>query len=199
MAKSIARKKSQEVQPATEFDSELKAAIGENASRLHQINQITDMLWLPSGLSQKNQLTRIHSAMEMLNGIKPADKIENMLAMQMIGTHHAALECLKRAMLENQTFEGRENNLKHAAKLMSIYKHRGKGQQKVTVEHVHVEAGGQAVVGHVEASADKLRPPNYPATKATEHSPTQTLNTENRSRAPDKRRRKSHVSNDRRS
>ena len=29
-------------------------------------------------------------------------------------------------------------------------KNRGKGQQKVTVEHVHVHAGGQAVVGTIE-------------------------------------------------
>jgi hypothetical protein len=28
--------------------------------------------------------------------------------------------------------------------------HRGKGQQKVTVEHVHVHSGGQAIVGPVE-------------------------------------------------
>jgi hypothetical protein len=28
--------------------------------------------------------------------------------------------------------------------------HRGKGQQKVTVEHVHVHSGGQAIVGTVE-------------------------------------------------
>ena len=49
--------------------------------------------------------------------------------------------------------------LKHAHKLMSLYakqletlnKHRGKGQQKVTVEHVNVQAGGQAIVGTVEA------------------------------------------------
>jgi hypothetical protein len=50
-------------------------------------------------------------------------------------------------------------NLKHAAKLMALYtqqlaaldKHRGKGQQKVTVEHVHVAPGGQAIVGTVES------------------------------------------------
>ena len=48
--------------------------------------------------------------------------------------------------------------LKHAHKLMSLYthqlatlnKHRGKGQQKGTVEHVNVQAGGQAIVGNVE-------------------------------------------------
>lgn len=77
----------------------------------------------------------------------------------MVGTHDAALECLKRAALSNQTFEGRDMSLKHAQKLMTLYtqqlatlnKHRGKGQQKVTVEHVNVEPGGQAIVGNVEA------------------------------------------------
>ena len=33
---------------------------------------------------------------------------------------------------------------------LALDKHRGKGQQKVTVEHVYVHAGGQAVVGMVE-------------------------------------------------
>jgi hypothetical protein len=47
--------------------------------------------------------------------------------------------------------------LKHGAKLNRIYavqvaaldKHRRKGQQTVTVEHVHVHEGGQAIVGTV--------------------------------------------------
>jgi hypothetical protein len=30
-----------------------------------------------------------------------------------------------------------------------LNRHRGKGQQKVTVEHVHVHSGGQAIVGAV--------------------------------------------------
>jgi hypothetical protein len=34
--------------------------------------------------------------------------------------------------------------------LEALNRHRGKGHQKVTVEHVHVHAGGQAVVGMVE-------------------------------------------------
>ncbi|MEM9128795.1 MAG: hypothetical protein AAGA97_03620 [Pseudomonadota bacterium] len=51
--------------------------------------------------------------------------------------------------------------LKHAHKLMTLYsqklarldKHRGKGQQRVTVEHVNVEPGGQAIVGHVDTGS----------------------------------------------
>jgi hypothetical protein len=33
--------------------------------------------------------------------------------------------------------------------LDALNRHRGKGQQKVTVEHVHVHEGGQAIVGNV--------------------------------------------------
>ena len=33
--------------------------------------------------------------------------------------------------------------------LEALQRYRGKGQQKVTVEHVNVNAGGQAIVGTV--------------------------------------------------
>jgi hypothetical protein len=60
-------------------------------------------------------------------------------------------------MLSNQTVEGRQMNLGAASKLSRTYaallealnRHRGKGQQVVRVEHVTVEAGGQAIVGAV--------------------------------------------------
>ena len=88
-----------------------------------------------------------------------------MLAKQMIATHSAAMECLRRAMIPDQIFEGRDQNLKHAEKLLALYakqlealdKHRGKGQQKVTVEYVHVAPGGQAVVGNIETGGGKRR------------------------------------------
>ena len=38
----------------------------------------------------------------------------------------------------------------YAMLLEALNRHRGKGQQKVTIEHVHVHEGGQAVVGVVE-------------------------------------------------
>jgi hypothetical protein len=36
----------------------------------------------------------------------------------------------------------------------ALKRHRTGGQQKMTVEHVHVHQGGQAIVGHVENSAE---------------------------------------------
>ena len=93
--------------------------------------------------------------------IAPRDEIEGMLAAQMVATHNASMECLRRAMLPDQPLPGYQANLKYAHKLFSLYqqqlaaldKHRGKGQQQVVVKHVNVEPGGQAVVGHVDVGS----------------------------------------------
>lgn len=138
----------------------LKEATGSDQPEVqqHLINQVCRTLWMPEVLGEDEKLARIQSAISSLQGIKPTDEIEGMLAVQMVGTHNAVMECLDRAMIEGQTLAGIDQSLKHAAKLLAIYtrqievldKHRGKGQQKVTVEHVHVAAGGQAMVGHFE-------------------------------------------------
>ncbi|MBO4227214.1 hypothetical protein, partial [Bradyrhizobium neotropicale] len=94
--------------------------------------------------------------------MKPKDEFEGMLAAQLIGAHNAAMECYRRAMIPEQTFVGRQEALNQANKLSRTYaallealnRHRGKGQQKVTVEHVHVYPGGQAVVGVVERGGE---------------------------------------------
>jgi hypothetical protein len=67
-------------------------------------------------------------------------------------------------MLGELTFEGRRENLSQANKLSRTYatllealnRHRGKGQQRVAVEHVHVHPGGQAVVGTVETPGEGI-------------------------------------------
>ena len=93
-----------------------------------------------------------------LHGIRPRDELEGLLAVQMIGTHNLAMACLQRAALKEQTFEGVESNVNRATKLMrtfvaqmeALQRYRGKGQQRVVVEHVHVNKGGQAIVGTVQ-------------------------------------------------
>src|SRR6266516_5764710 len=89
-----------------------------------------------------------------------------MIAAQMLAAHNAAMECYRRAMLKDQPFEGYRENLNQANKLSRTYallldalnRHRGKGQQKVTVDHVHVHSGGQAVVGMVETPGAGSQP-----------------------------------------
>ncbi|UOA20675.1 hypothetical protein DSM14862_03513 (plasmid) [Sulfitobacter indolifex] len=123
-----------------------------------KLHEIVELLWLPEILSEEEMSARILRALDLYEDLKPDGSAESMLAAQMVGTHSAALDCLRRAANENQTTVGRDMALKHAHKLMALYtqqlaaldKHRGKGRQKVTVEHVHVHPGGQAVVGNVE-------------------------------------------------
>ena len=98
-----------------------------------------------------------NNAMALLNGIQPQDEIEGILAVQMIAVHNMAMETIKRAMITGQTFEGEESYVNYATKMLRTFttqmealkKYRTGGYQKVTVEHVHVNEGGQAVVGVV--------------------------------------------------
>ena len=121
-------------------------------------NQTIQSLWLKNADAEEIGRQR-HAAVDVLIGINPADELEGMLAAQLIACHNASMECYRRAMIGQQTFEGRRENLNQANKLSRTYgsllkslnRHRGKGQQRVTVEHVHVHEGGQAIVGNVES------------------------------------------------
>ncbi len=142
-------------------------ATGTNDPELAQrlVNQVYETLWLPAELSDEERLQHIRSAIAALRGIKPQDEVEGMLATQMVATHSAAMECLRRSMIQEQTIVGRDTNLRHAAKLLSIFakqletlnRNRGKGQQKMTIEYVNVEPFGQAMVGHIESHAKPPR------------------------------------------
>ena len=164
-------------------------ATGTNDPELAQrlLNQIYETLWLPAELSEEERFRRVRAAIAALRGIKPQDEIEGMLATQMVATHAAAMECLRRSMIQQLSFKDRDNNLRHAAKLLSIFakqletlnRNRGKGQQKMTIEYVNVESGGQAMVGQFEATAKRPRKktkqsPPEPA-KALEHNPGEVI------------------------
>jgi hypothetical protein len=126
-------------------------------------NQAFKCLWSPDGFDKVDRDMQINSTLVAMMGIAPRDEIEGMLAAQMVAVHNAAMECLRRAMISKQTFEGRDQNLKHAAKftrtftaqMEALNRYRGKGQQKMTVEHVHVHEGGQAIVGTVQGGGGK--------------------------------------------
>jgi hypothetical protein len=145
-----------------ELDPELATGTTDPDVQLKLINQV--LVALRSD-DDTNKIAQI--ALLQMQGIAPKDTAESMLAVQMVATHDTAMKLLKQAMLANQTFQGKDMNLKHAEKLLQLYsrqmevlaKYRGKGQQKITVEHVTVQAGGQAIVGNVtSAAAEASRP-----------------------------------------
>ncbi len=190
-------------------EAELKAARSAHLERAtgatnewlqeNLIDQLVKSLWLPSGMNEEHIHDRVVAAIAALRGIKPRDEVEGMLGVQMVATHSAAMDCLGRAMIEDQTFVGRDLNLKHATKLLTLYarqletldKHRGKGQQKMTIEYVNVEAGGQAIVGNVNTgkSAQAEGKPANSSAKALTHNPGDIIDME-LEKAPQKVKRK---------
>jgi hypothetical protein len=142
-------------------------------------NQTVRALWLSSDPEKRDK--QYSATVAALVGIKPKDEIEGMMAAQLIAAHNAAMECYRRAMLA----EGHREYLSQANKLSRTYavlvdalnRHRGKGQQKVRVEHVHGHAGGQAVVGMVEApgGGDQGKAEDQPRAKQVTHAPEPTV------------------------
>jgi hypothetical protein len=151
-------------------------------------NQAVQALWLKNSSSEERD-KQFSAVISALAGIAPRDELEGMMAAQLVAAHNAAMECYRRAMIGEQTFEGRRENLAHANKLSRTYaallealnRHRGKGQQKVTVEHVHVHAGGQAVVGMVATAPgqpggrDTSKFEEQPHAKQIAHAPESAL------------------------
>lgn len=104
----------------------------------------------------------LNAGLAAVDGVAPQNEAEAMLAVQMAGTHSTAMEMLRRAKFATSTPALQEyGNL--ATKLLRTYttqieclaKVRRRGEQKVTVEHVHVYPGGQAVVGNVTQTGNR--------------------------------------------
>jgi hypothetical protein len=180
-------------QPSQE-KGQLKLLGGSHSDEFNTVlaNQAIQTLWTSN--SDKDRVGKQRSAViGALVGIGPGDELEGMLATQMIAAHNAAMECYRRAMIDEQTFEGRKENLSQANKLSRTYttllealnRHRGKGQQKVNVEHVNVHSGGQAIVGVVGpgggVASENQRQPHA---KAISHAPQPPLWGQDKERKP---------------
>ncbi len=114
------------------------------------------LVW-PKPKDADDHLVRASAVMAEL---APQNAIEAMLATQMIAVNDAALMFLRHATQEGQYAEAADASVLRATRLMRIFSEqlyamqrlKGKScQQTVTVEHVHVHKGGQAIVGTVTA------------------------------------------------
>jgi hypothetical protein len=148
-------------------------------------NQVLNAAWFPRNNTELEKADQHTAIFGFLAGVNPKDALEGMMAAQLFASHAAAMECYRRAMLPDQSAEGRQTNLAQAAKLTkanaaqieALAKHRAKGQQKVTVEHVHVYQGGQAIVGQVTPGGDGRNIEDQP--HAVAHAPSASMRCEN--------------------
>lgn len=127
-----------------------------------------------------------NAALAAMHAIAPRDEIEAMLASQMVATHAAAMDMMGQTHRAEHRHTLQDNgNLAvkllrtYSAQLEALQRYRGKGQQKVTVEHVHVHKGGQAIVGNVEARTQgggaTSKTEGRPHAKQLAHAPEPTL------------------------
>jgi hypothetical protein len=95
--------------------------------------------------------------LSIVNDIAPRDAVERMLAVQMAATHVATIRSARllastQNIAQVQAHYTGYNKLTRsfAAQVEALRKHRTGGKQTVTVQHVNVADGGQAIVGNVE-------------------------------------------------
>lgn len=98
----------------------------------------------------------------VVSGIEPRDQQEAMLAAQMAAVHNAVMTTARQLAnaVDVKTIEIKERSLNrltrtYAMQLEGLKRYRNGGQQKVTVEHVTVNQGGQAIVGSVQQTTRK--------------------------------------------
>lgn len=103
----------------------------------------------------------LNCVMALHRGLQPQDEVEALLCCQMAAVHVIAMESADqiRRVEYVQQYDMRLNALTKltrtfAAQVEALKRHRSKGQQSVTVEHrhVHVNDGGQAIIGDVNAT-----------------------------------------------
>jgi hypothetical protein len=107
---------------------------------------------------------KITGALAIMQELKPTGIQQALLACQIIGVHHAAMEFLHRSSLHGQTVEAIDSNVNRATRLMRLFtvqlealaKLRGQAEQQPAVpqraaveQHVTVQDGGQAIVSAV--------------------------------------------------
>lgn len=100
---------------------------------------------------------RLNAMLQAVGAFEPANELEGMIAVQAVALHHATMDCLQRSMRTDRMefrvqYLGQANKCSRtfAALLDALNRQRGKTTtQRVIVENVNVQAGGQAVVGAV--------------------------------------------------
>ena len=112
--------------------------------------------------AQGNQVSEVGAnfLLSVVKGIEPRDQLEAMLAAQMAATHIAAITFARRlanvdTIPQQDSASNAYNKLTRtfAAQMETLKRYRSNGEQRVIVERVTVQSGGQAIVGNVSHGA----------------------------------------------
>ena len=121
------------------------------------MEKLVDQVSNAVSIGRKPDQAAINFAFDVVEGVKPRDQLETLLAVQMAAIHMATITFARKlAHVENiQQQDSAERALNKLARtfatqMETLKRYRTGGEQKVTVHHVTVNEGGQAIVGTVE-------------------------------------------------
>lgn len=136
-------------------------AVPKRGMRLKDTMAAPDAVALDASAHRLELLDRLGTdcaamALDAADSIQPENSLERMLAHQLAVAHKAALQMIDKAVLHRDTVES-ARLINAAGRMMNTYQQglltlqrlRSKGEQHITVQHVTVAEGGQAIVGTV--------------------------------------------------
>jgi hypothetical protein len=105
--------------------------------------------------------------LSVIKGIEPRDQVESMLASQMAAIQSLTMTMARRlVMVDTVPQQDSASNalnrlaLTFTAQVEALKRYRTGGEQKVTVHHVSVNDGGQAVIGTVSTGGGVIKKPD---------------------------------------
>ena len=135
------------------------ASLTMEALGLTRVSEFTGLLQHVIELTHKDRKPdepAINKMLARIAAVEPRDGIEAMLATQMVVIHQASMRAA-RSLRGSENIAQQDSNSNSLNKLTRTFasqvealkRYRSKGEQKVIVEHVTVNEGGQAIVGNV--------------------------------------------------
>jgi hypothetical protein len=140
-------------------DPAVGASLSMEALGLTRVSEYTSLLQDVVNLTQKDRKPdqyRINEMLAQIAAVELRDGVEAMLATQMVAIHHATLKAARQLRgSDNIPQQDSNSNMFNklartfSSQVEALKRYRSKGEQKVIVEHVTVNEGGQAIVGSV--------------------------------------------------
>ena len=140
-------------------DQSVGVALLMNSCGTVDVNFLKPLLTqLANATGKEMQEANLNFALSVIADIKPKDQMEAMLAAQMACVHIASMTFARRlahcdTVPQQDSVEKAYNKLLRTftTQMEALRKYRTGGEQKVTVHHVQVNEGGQAIVGNVNS------------------------------------------------
>lgn len=140
-----------------DIESFINAHGSKNVNLLEK--SIKDLIYYYSSHSDTSKEIEdsINFDLSIMDNLKPKDSLEAIMLKQILMTHSVINKCFIRASMNNQSHADKDGNINRTTKLIRAFnsqikayiKYSRGGHQKVTVQHVNVKDGGQAIIGNM--------------------------------------------------